>query len=135
MPVNSEVPPRFGRYEIVRYLGGGMSRVYEARDTVLDRSVALKLLADDMALDDEARTRFLREARFASGVESVIPVPISRVEAPLACSFVRGFTSVISVPPAPVVPTAWIVSNSRFEPVSTTMLWPTVMPVVLPTLM
>ncbi len=70
MPVDSEVPPRFGRYEIVRYLGGGMSRVYEARDTVLNRSVALKLLADDMALDNEARTRFLREARFASGVES-----------------------------------------------------------------
>lgn len=70
MTVNTEVQQRFGRYEIVRYLGGGMSRVYEARDTVLNRSVALKLLAEEVALDGEARTRFLREAQFASRVES-----------------------------------------------------------------
>lgn len=70
MPVDSDVPRRFGRYEIVRYLGGGMSSVYEARDTLLDRSVALKLLTSESALDEEARARFLREARFASGVES-----------------------------------------------------------------
>ena len=55
---------RLGPYEIVKPLGaGGMGEVYEARDTRLDRSVAIKVLPAEMARDAGARARFDREAR------------------------------------------------------------------------
>jgi TolB-like protein len=58
---------RFGAHEIMAFLGaGGMGEVWRARDTRLDREVALKVLPP-AALDDEtARARLLREARLAS---------------------------------------------------------------------
>jgi len=43
-----------------------MASVYAARDTGLDRAVAVKLLADNLAGDEELRQRFLREARLAA---------------------------------------------------------------------
>jgi serine/threonine protein kinase/Tol biopolymer transport system component len=53
-----------GPYEIVSLLGvGGMGEVYRARDTKLQRDVALKVLPDDTAADTERRARFQREAR------------------------------------------------------------------------
>ena len=56
-----------GRYELGATLGaGGMARVVEAYDRVLDRSVAVKLLRDDIATDPSTRERFLREARTAA---------------------------------------------------------------------
>jgi predicted Ser/Thr protein kinase len=55
------------RYEVERTLGrGGMATVYLARDTVLGRHVALKVLADHLAEDEGFRARFLREARLAA---------------------------------------------------------------------
>ena len=55
------------RYTVERRLGrGGMATVYLARDTVLDRPVALKVLAEHLADDDAFRERFLREARLAA---------------------------------------------------------------------
>ena len=55
---------RFGPYEVVKPLGaGGMGEVYEARDTRLDRPVAIKVLPPEMAADASARARFDREAR------------------------------------------------------------------------
>lgn len=55
------------RYTVERKLGrGGMATVYLARDSVLDRPVALKILAEHLADDDEFRERFLREARLAA---------------------------------------------------------------------
>ena len=55
------------RYEIGRTLGaGGMARVVEAYDRVLDRKVAIKLLRDDVSIDTSVRERFLREARTAA---------------------------------------------------------------------
>ncbi|HVO11939.1 MAG TPA: protein kinase [Vicinamibacteria bacterium] len=55
---------RVGKYEIVRPLGrGAMGQVYLAHDTVLDRDVALKLMAAHIADDAEAKQRFEREAR------------------------------------------------------------------------
>jgi serine/threonine-protein kinase len=55
---------RLGPYEIVQPIGsGGMGDVYRARDTRLDRDVAVKVLPDRFVRDAEARMRFEREAK------------------------------------------------------------------------
>jgi Tol biopolymer transport system component/tRNA A-37 threonylcarbamoyl transferase component Bud32 len=55
---------RLGPYEIVGRVGaGGMGEVFRARDTRLDRTVAIKVLAPDVARDPDVRERFEREAR------------------------------------------------------------------------
>ncbi len=56
-----------GRYRLERPLGhGGMATVYLGRDSELDRPVAVKVLAEDLAGDGAFRKRFLREARLAA---------------------------------------------------------------------
>jgi serine/threonine protein kinase len=58
------------RYELKDRLGhGGMATVFSARDLKLDRQVAIKLLADNFAGDDEVRRRFSREARLAAKLD------------------------------------------------------------------
>ena len=60
---------RLGPYEIVAPLGaGGMGEVYRARDTRLDRSVAIKVLPPELAADPQLRDRFDREARAVSSL-------------------------------------------------------------------
>jgi serine/threonine-protein kinase len=60
-------PSLGGRYLIERPLGhGGMATVYLAHDEELHRSVAVKLLAENLAGDAAFRERFLREARLAA---------------------------------------------------------------------
>ncbi|HEX6322849.1 MAG TPA: protein kinase, partial [Vicinamibacterales bacterium] len=67
MPI--EPGTRFGPYEIVAPLGaGGMGEVYRARDTRLERTVAVKVLAATVARDPEFRARFEREARSISAL-------------------------------------------------------------------
>src|SRR5215471_4907934 len=58
---------RLGPYEIQAAIGaGGMGEVYRARDTRLDRSVAIKVLPPRLASDSVLRERFDREARAIS---------------------------------------------------------------------
>src|SRR5216683_622507 len=53
-----------GKYEVIAEIGtGGMGTIYRARDQVLDREVALKVLRTDADLDPELKERFYREAR------------------------------------------------------------------------
>ena len=55
---------RIGQYQVLTPLGaGGMGEVYRARDTKLDRDVALKLLPESFATDPERLRRFEREAK------------------------------------------------------------------------
>jgi serine/threonine protein kinase len=61
---------RLGPYEIVARVGaGGMGEVYRARDTRLDRIVAIKVLSSQLAGDPQFRQRFDREARAISALE------------------------------------------------------------------
>jgi serine/threonine protein kinase len=71
-----ETPLWVGKYEIEQFLGGGMSHVFRARDSVLGRRVALKMLTDKAMADPQAKARFLEEARTASNLrhESIISV-------------------------------------------------------------
>jgi eukaryotic-like serine/threonine-protein kinase len=60
---------RLGPYEIVGPLGkGGMGEVYRARDTRVDRAVALKVLPEEFFESEERRGRFEREARLLASL-------------------------------------------------------------------
>ena len=55
---------RLGPYEIQSAIGdGGMGEVYKARDTRLDRTVAIKVLPAELSADPDRHSRFGREAR------------------------------------------------------------------------
>lgn len=90
---------RFGRYVIIDQLGrGAMGVVYLARDTRLDRPVALKLprFTED-AVEDGRRSRFFREARAAAAIDhpNICPVyDIGRVQDQdfIAMAYVAGPT-------------------------------------------
>ncbi len=61
---------RLGPYQITDAIGaGGMGEVYKARDTRLDRTVAIKVLPSHVAADPAVRTRFEREARAISSLD------------------------------------------------------------------
>ena len=59
-----DIPTSIGRYEILeRVARGGMGALYRARDPVLEREVAIKVMLADFSHDANGRTRFYREAR------------------------------------------------------------------------
>jgi serine/threonine protein kinase len=85
-----QLPARLGKYELQEFLGGGMSHVYRAFDTVIGRTVAVKILTEPASQDPEARDRFLAEARTAAKVthENVISIYDFGVDdAAWACSW------------------------------------------------
>jgi serine/threonine protein kinase len=67
----------FGKYQLNRLLGqGGMGEVYEAHDTGKDRTVALKILPEELSRDEGFRARFQRESRAAAMLEEPHVIPI-----------------------------------------------------------
>ncbi len=71
-----DLPARLGKYELTEFLGGGMSHVYRATDTLIGRTVAVKILTPEGSKDEEVRERFLQEARLAGNIshENVISI-------------------------------------------------------------
>jgi len=68
-PGASGSPQSIGQYEILRSIGrGGMGQVFLAKDTRLDRMVAVKAINPERLEDAEARARFVREAEVASSL-------------------------------------------------------------------
>ncbi|MEO8368535.1 MAG: bifunctional serine/threonine-protein kinase/formylglycine-generating enzyme family protein [Candidatus Solibacter sp.] len=63
-----ELPARIGKYELQEFLGGGMSHVYRALDTLIGRTVAVKILTEAGCQDGEVKERFLAEARMAGSL-------------------------------------------------------------------
>lgn len=88
IPTHSLADPSFlalqaavaGRFSLESELGrGGMGIVYLARDVILERPVAIKLLAPALAAREDMRRRFLREARLAAQCFHPNIVPIHEV--------------------------------------------------------
>ena len=75
---------------------GGMGQVYRAKQLNLDRKVALKVLAPELAADHRFRHRFLRESRIAAGIDHPNVIPIYEAGEDdgvlyLAMRYVEGF--------------------------------------------
>jgi serine/threonine-protein kinase len=87
-----------GRFEMLAELGrGGMAVVYRARQTDLERTVALKVLPPELSLDQSYIARFRQEARSAAGLEHPHIVPIYEVGAAdgfqyIAMKYIAGRT-------------------------------------------
>jgi serine/threonine-protein kinase len=63
-------PNRVGKYDILELVGeGAMGSVYRARDPVLNRDIAVKVMSDAIARDAELRGRFMREAQAAASLQ------------------------------------------------------------------
>ena len=83
-------------YRLEERIGsGGMAVVYRAHDRRLDRPVALKILAPQLALDNAFRERFIRESRAAAAVDDPHIIPVFQAgEAAgvlfIAMRYVRG---------------------------------------------
>ena len=81
---------RLGSSEATARIGaGGMGEVYQARDTKLDRDVALKVLPDAFTADPDSLARFEREAKVLASLNGVV----ARFENWLYPSFPNGLST------------------------------------------
>jgi serine/threonine protein kinase len=72
---------QLGRYRLLSRLGsGGMGIVYRARESNLERDVALKVLGTHIGLDEEARARFYQEAKAAARLHHPNIVPVFEID-------------------------------------------------------
>ncbi|HEC03372.1 MAG TPA: hypothetical protein ENI81_07525 [Phycisphaerales bacterium] len=70
---NTALGERIGPFVIERELGrGAMGVVYLARDTKLDRPVAIKSLPNEVTVSPDARSRFMREAKVLASLNHLI---------------------------------------------------------------
>src|SRR5437868_6148040 len=85
-------------YEVLERIGeGGMGAVYKARDTRLDRLVALKIIRDPHVIDPERKRRFVQEAKSASALNHPNIITIYEIDQAdgvdfIAMELVRGKT-------------------------------------------
>jgi len=87
MPISAGV--RLGRYEIRSQIGaGGMGEVYLALDTELDRTVAIKILPEALASDQQRLRRFIQEAKAASALNHPHILTIYEIGATGALRFI-----------------------------------------------
>jgi predicted Ser/Thr protein kinase len=97
-PTTPDVGDTLGGYTLESLLGrGGMGSVYLATHERLGRRVALKVIAPELAHDDDFRARFLREARLAASLDHPHVIPVydaGEVDGVLfiAMRYVRGST-------------------------------------------
>src|ERR1043166_8451482 len=76
-PQGTSLPEKIGHYTIISELGrGGMGVVYKAHEDSLNRFVAIKVLSDHLASDEQFLSRFLREARAAGALSHPNVIPI-----------------------------------------------------------
>jgi serine/threonine protein kinase len=101
---------RLGPYEVLGLIGaGGMGEVYKARDTRLDRTVAIKVLPAHVSADPERRARFEREAKAISTLNHphiCTPSALSLPETPSASGSAR-MASDLANPAPPRTLNAW----------------------------
>jgi tRNA A-37 threonylcarbamoyl transferase component Bud32 len=77
VPSDARLGSTLGDYTIESVIGrGGMSVVYLARHTRLERHVALKVMAEELSENEGFRTRFVREAKMAANLEHPNIVPV-----------------------------------------------------------
>src|ERR1043166_5153601 len=101
-----------GRYEVLSLVGrGGMSSVYQCRDTSLDRLVAVKVLS--RGADDELRQRLQREARIVAslnhpGIVNVFDIGVHDDTQFIVQEFLDGgdLSTVLTAPPGKGLPRA-----------------------------
>ena len=78
-----------GHYQVQEKLGeGGMGVVYKARDTHLDRSVAIKILPAEKVSDPQRKARFVQEAKAASALNHPNIVTIHDIASQEGCDFI-----------------------------------------------
>jgi serine/threonine protein kinase/Tfp pilus assembly protein PilF len=89
---------KFGRYEIRSKIGeGGMGEVYLALDTELDRTVAIKILPEHLASDQQRLQRFIQEAKAASALNhphilTIYEIGTTETSRFIATEFIEGET-------------------------------------------